>query len=133
MSRKKRYAAKLLFQFKLSCAAWQNKRRLCEERIILVRAASAREALKLVRNRGTTSNYSYQNSDGNQVQFEFIGVLDLLELGNECETDEVWYEIKERLLPMERKSAILPAQRDLCAIRNERKTAAARLVKDLSR
>lgn len=31
---KSRYAAKLLFQFKVSCADWQNKRRLCEERIV---------------------------------------------------------------------------------------------------
>ncbi|HET6883578.1 MAG TPA: DUF4288 domain-containing protein [Pirellulales bacterium] len=115
-----RYAAKLLFQFKVSGAGWQNKRRLCEERIILLSAASARAALTMAKKRGRASQHSYDNSDGNRVNFQFVGVLDLLELGVECDEDEVWYEINERLLPMERKTAIIPPERDLCAIRNER-------------
>lgn len=115
-----RYAAKLLFEYKVSGAGWQNKRRLCEERIVLLLADSAREALRMAKKRGRTSVHSYDNSDGNRVDFRFVGVLDLLELGVECDEDEVWYEINERLLPMERKHAIVPPERNLCAIRNER-------------
>lgn len=116
-----RYAAKLLFQFRVSSREWQNKRRLCEEMIVVFQAGSASDALKLAKRRGRSSQHSYKNSDGNRVYFEFVGVLDLLELGVECDADEVWYEIKERLLPKERKAAIVPAERDLCAIRNERR------------
>jgi hypothetical protein len=116
-----RYAAKLLFQYRVTGATWENKRRLCEETIVLVHAVCAGEALKIAKKRGRTSQLSYKNSDGNRVRFEFVGVLDLLELGVECKDDEVWYEIHERLLPMERKSALIPAESELCAIRNERR------------
>lgn len=116
------YAAKLLFQFKVSCAQWVGKRRLCEERIVLLRAASAVDALKMAKKRGRTSQQSYENAKGNRVNFQFVGVLDLLELGAECEDGEVWYDLKERLLPMERKADIIPAEHELSAIRIERRS-----------
>jgi hypothetical protein len=34
--------------------------------------------------------------------------MDLRSLGLEVERDEVWYEIRERLLPMERRGEIIP-------------------------
>ena len=49
------------------------------------------------------------------VYFEFIGVMDLLHLGPECDDDQVWYDIHERLLPMERKLEVIPAESDLLA------------------
>jgi hypothetical protein len=45
--------------------------------------------------------------------------MDLLGLGPECEENEVWYEIKEYLNPMERKSKLLPPEKRLSAIANE--------------
>jgi hypothetical protein len=54
------------------------------------------------------------------VHFEFVGVLDLLELGVECDADEVWYDIVERVRPMERRHAILPKENDLSALRRAR-------------
>ena len=59
------------------------------------------------------------NDEGHTVYFEFIGVMDLLCLGAECDDDEVWYDIRERLLPMERSDVFVPAVSDLNAIRNE--------------
>jgi hypothetical protein len=115
----RRYTAKLLFQFRVTVGAVDGKRRLCEERIILLRASSARAALSQAKRRGRTSQFAYSNNDGNPVHFEFVGVMELLELGPECEDDEVWYEIKERLLPLERKEALIPAESDLNAVRNE--------------
>ncbi len=44
--------------------------------------------------------------------------MGLLELGPECEDGEVWYDIVTRVLPSERKSELIPAESDLCAIRN---------------
>lgn len=103
-----RYAAKLLFQFRVTVAGEDSKRRLCEERIILLRSPSAKAALAQAKRRGRGAQHSYQNSDGNPVRFEFIGVMDLLSLGPECDEDEVWYEMKERLAPFERKDASFP-------------------------
>jgi hypothetical protein len=113
----KRYAAKLLFQFRVTIAGDSGKRRICEERIIVLKAPSGRAALAKAKGRGKQSQFRYKNTDGNPVRFEFIGILDLLCLGPECEKDEVWYDIRDRLLPSERKGLIIPPERELNAIR----------------
>jgi hypothetical protein len=104
-----RYAAKLLFQFRVKVNGDPGKRRLCEERIINFSARSPREALRKAKQRGTKGEHSYKNSDGNTVAFEFVGIMDLMSLGVEAEADEVWYDIREHLLPMERRQKIIPA------------------------
>jgi hypothetical protein len=38
----------------------------------------------------------------------------------ECQPNEVWYDIREYVRPMERRKAILPLEANLNAIRNER-------------
>ncbi len=91
--------------------------RLCEERIIVIRAAGARRALAMAKRRGKAAQHSYKNDVGGTVHFEFVGLMDLLHLGGECEEDEVWYTITQRKLPMERASAILPPESELNAIR----------------
>ena len=93
--------------------------RTCEERIVLIRSATARKALAEAKRRGKAATNRYENSDGNPVHFEFVGVLDLLHLGPECEKDEVWYNIVQRKLPMERAVNILPKEADLSALRDE--------------
>ena len=95
----KRYAAKLLFQFRVTVDGDSGKRRTCEERIVVMDAASGKAALARAKRKGKESQYRYDNSEGNPVSFEFIGVMDLLCLDPECEQDEVWYDIVERLLP----------------------------------
>jgi hypothetical protein len=105
----RRFAAKLLFQFRVNVDGDAGKRRLCEERIINFSARSPRDALQRAKGRGKRGEYSYKNSDGNEVSFEFVGIIDLMSLGVEAEADEVWYEIHERLLPMERRRKIIPA------------------------
>jgi hypothetical protein len=95
------------------------KRRLCEERIVHCPAGSGREALTLAKQKGALAEHHYPNSDGNTVFFEFVGVVELIHLGIECEEDEVWYEISERLLPMERKDRLVPPEEELQAIRND--------------
>jgi hypothetical protein len=54
----------------------------------------------------------------NQVHFEFVGVMELLCLESVCDADEVWYEMRERLRPMERRAQIIPPESRLHAIRN---------------
>jgi hypothetical protein len=113
----KRYSAKLLFQFKVIIGSDPGKRRLCEERIVLLSARDAHSALTKAKIRGKTSQHRYMNSDGNPVHFEFVGVMDLLELGAECDPDEVWYELNERLLPSERREKFIPPESQLNALR----------------
>jgi hypothetical protein len=103
-----RYAAKLLFQFRVDVNGGPGKRRLCEERIINFSARSPREALRSAKRRGKKGEHSYKNSDGNTVSFEFVGIMDLMSLGLEADEDEVWYEMGERVLPMERRGKIIP-------------------------
>ena len=115
-----RYSAKLLFQFRMVANGDSGVRRLCEERIIVFRAASPRSALVEAKRRGKAAQHRYKNNLGDPVYFEFVGILDLLELGAECEADEMWYGLVEKLRPMERKHTILPKEKDLTAIRNAR-------------
>src|SRR5262249_53698728 len=111
-----RYAAKLLFQFRVMVDGKPNKKRTCEERVIVLSAETADAALKKAKAYGKAAKHTYKNNYGNSVHFELVGILDLLRLGAECEDDEVWYDITERLEPMERRRSIIPPEKKLNAI-----------------
>ncbi|MBA8886703.1 hypothetical protein FHW12_000894 [Dokdonella fugitiva] len=113
-----RFSAKLLFQFRIVDDGKPGVMRMCEERIVVLRAETARKALTMAKQRGKRAEHRYRNDHGGMVHFEFVGILDLLHLGIECDEDEVWYDITQRKLPMERAAAILPPERVLSAIRN---------------
>ena len=113
------YAAKLLFEFRVIVDGVPGARRLCEERLILLQAPRAREALHEAKRQARRSQHRYRNSDNSPVLFQFVGVMDLLHLGVECEPNEVWYSIGERMRPMERRQEILPKESELQALREE--------------
>jgi hypothetical protein len=117
-----RYAAKLLFQFRVIVNGDSGKRRLCEERIVVLEANPAKAALKKAKAKGKSGEHSYKNTDGNKVRFEFIGVMELLELDPACRDDEVWYDIVERVSPSERRDKLIPPEAQLNAIYNERRS-----------
>jgi len=93
-----------------------NKKRTCEERVIVLTARTADEALRKAKVYGKAERHTYNNNYGNPVHFELVGILDLLHLGPECEDGEVWYDITERLKPMERRKKIIPPEHKLNAI-----------------
>jgi hypothetical protein len=101
-SNAKRYAAKLLFQFRVVVDGESSKLRTCEERIVVFSAASAKAALGVARRKGNAGQFRYLNSDQNPVHFEFVGVMDLICLMTSAR-DEVWYDIRHHLRPKERK------------------------------
>ncbi len=105
-----RFAAKLLFQFRVMKGGKANVRRLCEERIVVFRAEDQSRAIVEARRRGRAANFRYRGAYGDRVHFEFVGLLDLLELGVECEPDEAWYDLGWRVRPMERRQTIMPAR-----------------------
>lgn len=110
-----RYAAKLLFQFR-SVSPVPKSRRLCEERIVLVTAASPRRALAAARRKGRAGQLKYR-SGGTVICVEFVGVLGLVELDDDPTSDEVWWEFSERVRPMERRTRIVPKEAELAAVR----------------
>ncbi len=110
---KNRYSALLFFQYRVDIGGVSNKRRTCEKRIITFSSSRPHKAYEIAEKRGKASNYSYENNDENTVYFEFVGVMDLLKLGVECDDDEVWYEIREYVSPMERKKGLIPRRREL--------------------
>ncbi len=111
-----KFAAKLLFQFRVVANGKSNKMRTCEERLVVIHADTAESALSKAKARGRAAQHGYKNHDGNKVHFEFVGVMDLLHLGSECEKDEVWYDITVRKEPKERAKSILPPISKLNAI-----------------
>jgi hypothetical protein len=123
-----RYGAKLLFQFRVTIDGSVGRRRICEEQIINFRARSPGDALRGAKRRGKQREFSYTNFDGNPVAFQFVGVLDLMELGISSDRDEVWYDFRDRLQPMERRDKIIPKDSDLLRPlkRNERARKRAR-------
>jgi hypothetical protein len=112
----KRYAAKLLFQYRVEKQSVSNKRRTVEKRIILLHAKTARLAHEMAISEGAKSEYSYSNNSGGIVYFEFVGVMDLFHLGLECEKHEVWYDIQKMLTPLERVASIIPPIQKLNAV-----------------
>ena len=115
----KRFAAKLLFQFRVEVDGDSGKRRLCEERIILFNATASQIAVFEARRRGRKAQHKYKNNEGWLVYFEFVGILELLCLDPACEADEVWYDITQRLLPMENRQKLIPSVSKLNAVRNK--------------
>jgi hypothetical protein len=108
---KNRYAAKLLFQFRVIGVV--SVRRICEERIVTIRAANSKKALAAAKRYGRGKTLRYKNDEGREVRFELIGILDLVELGIACGTEEVWYDIYEKVRPMERRRALIPSEKEL--------------------
>src|SRR5215472_776921 len=108
----KRFAAKLLFQFRVEIDGSSGIRRLCESRVIQFEAMHAEAAFREANVRARKKQHSYKNSNGNMVYYEFIGVQELLCLDPGCDEDEVWYDLLERVKPLENKNKwILPKNR----------------------
>jgi len=114
----RRYSAKLLFQYRVVVDGSACIRRLCEERILTFPSSYGRAALREAKRRGRAAQHSYTNGEGNPVRFEFVGVMELICVESACEADEVWYEMSERVRPMERRGTFIPPESRLHAIRN---------------
>lgn len=108
-----RYSAKLLFQYRVDLGRHSGKRRTCEERIIIFSATSPANAVAAAKKKGKAAEFSYENDQHVPVYLEFVGVLDILRHGPEMEEGTVWYDIKDRVLPKERRTSIVPADREL--------------------
>lgn len=102
-----RYSAKLLFQFRVVENGQSRSRRWCEERTICFHEVDAQRAVLHAREAGREGEYDYCNDRNDPVYFEFLGVMDMIELGVECGPEEVWYDIRQRVKPQERKNSLV--------------------------
>ena len=118
MKLKTRFAAKLLFQYRVGKQA-ESKFRICEERIVVLSKGTPESAYAEATRIGEKSCTTFVNDEGTPVAIEFIGVVDMMNLGLESEPNEVWYEIKTMLRPMERRNKLIPPKESLSAFRNK--------------
>lgn len=108
----KRYGAKLLFQWRPERDGRSRRRRVCEERIVVVKAASEESALRKAKRLGVRAEFDHpaHGRSRGHVFFEFVGVLALVSL---IDDDEVWYSLMEMMEPMERREQIIPPDEQL--------------------
>ena len=81
--------------------------------IISYEAENPRAALAHAKKYGKSAQTSYKNDFGDKVRVQFVGVMDLLQLGLEAGPEEVWYEFAKGLLPDERRAKLIPSNKDL--------------------
>ncbi len=89
----KRYSAKLVFYYDDGQSCFFST---CEERIITFDSRGPKEALKLAMRIGKDAEYEFENAFGDSVSFRFIGIVDVIHLGIECQEGEVWYDVSKK-------------------------------------
>jgi hypothetical protein len=109
----RRFAAKLLFQFRPSRRSDRSAMALCEERIVTFGAQSPRAALAKAKRIGRRASHSYPVVGGGRVHFELVGIVELMELGVETLPGEVWWDLYHRKLPRQRRGRLVPPERRL--------------------
>ena len=114
-----KYAANLLFEWRLPDRTPRGSR--CEERIVVFRAPTDRKAVALAKKIGRDGQMSYLNADRKRLRVHFIGIRDLMSLGNECDRGEVWYRFfrsksPRRLVREDRRLAVFNAARTLRSV-----------------
>jgi len=113
------YAVCLLFQFKTELNNKVNKRRVCEERIYHINCNNAEDAYQKAINIGKNEEFYYMK-DKKKVYFEFIGIIDLIELSELEEKNVVWSRYIEKVTPMERKDKIIPPKDKLTVFKSSK-------------
>jgi hypothetical protein len=109
-----RLACKLLFQFRVIIGNSSGVFRKCEERYICINdIENVNDAIEKIFSYARKANRNYINPAGNKVYVEFVGVLDFILLGAECDDIEFWYDYTVRKLPMENKKNSVMNKSDL--------------------
>ena len=100
------YAAGILTQCRVVVNGKNNKMRPCSIEICLLQAKSDRDALRLAQKKGKSEEVSYENSDGNMVHTEFVGITHLIDITFDSQFDEIGLWSGIMLNPMERKARL---------------------------
>jgi hypothetical protein len=113
----RRFAAMLLFQWRVEVDGGSGSRRTCERRLINLFAPSPKVAIAFAIRAGEKAQFRGRTTRGYPLRFEFIGLSEIMELGEECGPDEVWYDIVAMVRAMERRRTLVLDSRGLAAFR----------------
>ncbi len=102
-----RYAAWILFQFRVEENGISNKRRICEEKIYHIKAQNPNDAYNKGVKIGKEEEFCYEEQS-KIVYYEFIGIIDLIELFEIEDKNVVWDRFIEKIQPMENRDKIIP-------------------------
>lgn len=115
-TKKRRYAVRLLFQFRVEKKGKTNQKRLCEDRIATFYETKKKLILRVVQY-AANSQFDYYSEDGSHVYFEFVGITGLVDMT--CYDDnQVWTNVFPILQPMERKEKLTLSDEELSQILN---------------
>ncbi|MEX0641201.1 MAG: DUF4288 domain-containing protein [Pirellulales bacterium] len=98
-----RYSAKLTFWYD---DGQDRSLAVCEERIVTFDARGSKEAMKVAKRSGKQSEYKFGNESGKTIAFRFVGIMDILQLGIECQEGEVWYDVSKKKLSRVKASVL---------------------------
>ena len=108
------FAAQLAFQFRLEKNGRSASRRQVELRVVHYPARNAESAYAKANRDGRDAEWTML-IDGCVERFEFLGLLELTQVGDEREDGEVWHEYLTLNRPMERRTRLLPKKSELHA------------------
>jgi hypothetical protein len=114
-----RFAAMMLFQFRVEKNNLINKKRICEERIYHIYCQNKDDALREALDIGKNEEFDYVDDD-KKVFFEFVGILDIVELDENEDSNVVWSRFVEKREPMERKNKIIPPKNKLSVFKSNK-------------
>ena len=103
-----RYSAKLLFVWNPDPVTGSRQRRLCEERIVMFQARSARDAIRKAQSLGRQGQLQYESGH----RLEFAGIIQCMRLESE-DPGEVWWELKRRSNPSTWAERVIPPASEL--------------------
>jgi hypothetical protein len=69
----------------------------------------------MAKKKGEEAEHHYYDR-GYNVYFEFVGILEIVDIRYEPK-DEVWWQFKEMVTPMERRDQLIPPENELFAVR----------------
>lgn len=85
-----RFGANLLYEYGVD--GHRHARPLCEKRIVVLQARTAREALRKAKQYGKRHELSYRNANGQMFRIRFLGLVDLLNL-EDVNPGEAYYSM----------------------------------------
>jgi hypothetical protein len=108
-----KYSAKLLYRFRVSPQSKRKQKYTCIESIVVFTAKDPESALDHCMKVGGRNSCRYRNTDGRDVKLEFLGVMDMERITSEFDKEEVWYDVRERLLWPQRIKRLIPTRKSL--------------------
>lgn len=116
------YTATLLFQYRSEKDGHSNHNRICEERIFQIVATTPDKAYQEAEKQGYLERFDC-NEGGRHICYEYVGILELVELSYLNSEHEISHRFVERLTPMEQKAQLIPPRNKLSVFKKKLKMA----------